>query len=82
MRNCPVVRERLEAGRRRLHGWWFDIAQAEVSAYEEKTGRFGVIDKGEADQVLKRLVDYFASPMTGAQRTHSSSSGIGMTSNR
>lgn len=55
LRTYPVVRERLEAGRLRLHGWWFDIGQAEVSAYEEEAGRFVVIDEAEADRLLKRL---------------------------
>src|SRR5688572_29022646 len=30
LRSYPLVRERLQAGRLRLHAWWFDIAQAEV----------------------------------------------------
>ena len=55
LRTYPVVRECLEAGRLRLHGWWFDIAQAEVFAYEEEAGRFVVIDEAEADRLLKRL---------------------------
>jgi carbonic anhydrase len=55
LRTYPVVRERLEAGRLRLHGWWFDIAQAEILAYEESAGRFVVIDEVEADRLLKRL---------------------------
>jgi len=49
------VRERLAAGRLRLHGWWFDIAQAEVLAYEAESQRFVVIDEAEADRLLARL---------------------------
>lgn len=55
LRTYPVVRERLAAGRLRLHGWWFDIAQAEVLAYEESDGRFLVIDEAGAGRLLKRL---------------------------
>jgi len=55
LRTYPVVRERLEARRLRLHGWWFDIAQAEVLAYEEESERFVVIDEAEAERLLARL---------------------------
>ena len=55
LRTYTVVRERLAAGRLRLHGWWFDIAQAEVLAYEEESQRFVVIDEAEADRLLARL---------------------------
>jgi carbonic anhydrase len=55
LRTYSVVRERVESGKLRLHGWWFDIAEAEVSAYEQSAGRFVVIDEVEADRLLKRL---------------------------
>jgi carbonic anhydrase len=55
LRTYPVVRERLEARRLRLHGWWFDIAQAEVLAYDERAGQFVVIDDAEADRIVSRL---------------------------
>jgi carbonic anhydrase len=55
LRTYPVVKERLDAGRLRLHGWWFDIAQAEVSAYEEQSGRFVIIDEAEAERIIARL---------------------------
>ena len=55
LRTYPLVRERIEAGRLRLHGWFFDIAQAEVLAYEAESDRFVVIDEAQADRILKRL---------------------------
>lgn len=55
LRTYPGVRARLETGRLRVHGWWFDIAQAEVLAYEEREGRFVVIDEVEAERLLARL---------------------------
>lgn len=55
LRTYPVVRERVDAGRLRLHAWWFDIAQAEVLAYEEGAGRFVIIDEAEAGRLLERL---------------------------
>ena len=55
LRSYAVVRERLDARRIRLHAWWFDIAQAEVLAYDESARRFVVIDEAEADRILARL---------------------------
>ncbi len=55
LRTYPSVRERVEAGRLRLHAWWFDIARAEVSAWEEAAKRFVVIDEEEAARLLERL---------------------------
>ncbi len=55
LRTYPGVRERLEAGRLRLHAWWFDIGQAEVLSYDAKAGRFVVIDEAEASRLLARL---------------------------
>jgi carbonic anhydrase len=55
LRTYPVVRERLDAGRLRLHAWWFDIAQAEVLAYEAQSGRFVIIDDDEAERIIARL---------------------------
>lgn len=53
LRTYPVVRERVEARRLRLHAWWFDIAQAELLALDDRTGRFAVID----EEFAKRLMD-------------------------
>jgi carbonic anhydrase len=54
LRSYPIIRDRLAAGTLRLNAWWFDIAQAEVSAYEETAGRFVVIDEAEGARLLKR----------------------------
>ena len=55
LRTYPVVRDRLAAGRLRLHAWWFDIAQAEVLAYEAQSGQFIIIDDDEAERILAQL---------------------------
>ncbi len=36
----PFIRERLEAGSLRLHGWYFDLATAELFRYDAISGRF------------------------------------------
>jgi len=51
----PAVSERLREGRLHLHAWWFDIAAAEVLAYEEGEDRFVVIDEAEAGRIMARL---------------------------
>lgn len=50
----PLVKERVEAGKLSLHGWWFDIAHAEVHAYEEGLG-FVLIDEVEAQRIVERM---------------------------
>ena len=55
LRTYPIVRERLQAGRLRLHAWWFDIAEAEVLSYDETARQFVVIDEAEAERILARL---------------------------
>jgi carbonic anhydrase len=47
------IQERLRNKTLRLHGWWFDIAHADVYCYE--AGRFVLIDEQEAALILKRL---------------------------
>ena len=44
----PFIAERLKKKRLRLHGWWFDIAQADVYCYEEQLKQFVLIDENEA----------------------------------
>jgi len=55
LQSYPVVRERVAAGRLRLHAWWFDLSNAEVLAYESDPGLFVVIDEAEAERLLARL---------------------------
>jgi len=55
LRTYPRIEERLQAGRLRLHAWWFDIAQAEILNYDEGARRFVVLDEAEARRLLARL---------------------------
>jgi carbonic anhydrase len=50
----PVVAEQMAAGALSVHGWWFDIAQADVYAYEEELGRFVLIDEAVAERLVER----------------------------
>lgn len=51
----PFVRERLKKKKLQIHGWWFDIAQADVYCYEKEYNRFILIDENEGDLILSRL---------------------------
>jgi carbonic anhydrase len=44
MMSYPFIRERVESNQLRVHGWWFDIAQADVYYYEKAVNRFLLID--------------------------------------
>jgi carbonic anhydrase len=51
----PFIQELLEKNKLRIHGWWFDIAQASVYCYEKALNQFVLIDEEEAELILKRL---------------------------
>jgi carbonic anhydrase len=38
-----------------IHGWWFDIAQADVYCYEKDQNNFVLIDENEAKLIIERL---------------------------
>ena len=50
-----LVCDEIAAGRLRLHAWWFDLAGADVHAWEPELGRFTLIDEAEAERILIRL---------------------------
>lgn len=51
----PFVRERLKQKQVRIHGWWFDIARADVYCYEQDQNQFVLIDENEAQLIIARL---------------------------
>lgn len=53
LRTYPVVAEGVAAGRLRLHAWWFDLANAEVLAFDPR------------ERVFSRLVDLLAETADG-----------------
>ncbi len=54
LKTYPVVQERLAAGQLRLHGWYFDIKEANVYEYEPSEARFHLIDETYAATLLNR----------------------------
>ena len=51
----PFIRERIENKQLRLHGWWFDIARADVYCYEKELNQFVLIDEKEAKLIMQRM---------------------------
>lgn len=51
----PMVQERVNAGTLKIHGWWFDIAKADVYAYEQEEGSFSVLDEAHTERIISRL---------------------------
>jgi carbonic anhydrase len=50
----PFIQDRLEKKQLRIHGWWFDIAHADVYCYEPSLNQFILIDEKEAELILER----------------------------
>lgn len=57
----PYVHERVEKKQLRIHGWWFDIAQADVYCYEHSLYQFVLIDETEAKLIFERMNQNFSS---------------------
>jgi carbonic anhydrase len=57
LKTYPGVQDRLSRGHLRLHGWWFDIKEADVYEYEQSEGRFHLIDETYAVKLLNRDID-------------------------
>lgn len=55
LQSYPFVQDLLAKKKLQLHGWWFDIAKADVYCYEDCLKRFILIDEKEALEILKRL---------------------------
>ncbi|NGX38985.1 MAG: Carbonic anhydrase 1 [Chlamydiae bacterium] len=51
----PFIRERLQKKELRIHGWWLDIARADVYCYEPGPNQFILIDEQEAKRILERM---------------------------
>lgn len=56
LRSFPFVLEREEKGTLRVHGWWFDVGNADVHAWEPKLG-WTLIDEEEGARILGEPVE-------------------------
>ena len=52
----PFIHDLLTKKQLRIHGWWFDVAKAEVYCYEKDLNQFFLIDEKEAKLILERLI--------------------------
>lgn len=55
LKTYPIVKKRMEEGTLKIHGWWFDIAHADVYAYDQEVGHFVLIDTKYAERFLERM---------------------------
>lgn len=55
LKTYPIVRKRLGEGTLRIHGWWFDIREADVYEYEPAESKFSLIDENYAQILLSRV---------------------------
>jgi len=51
----PVVNQRVNAGSLKIHGWWFELSQAGVHAFDATTQKFELIDEEAAEKILAKL---------------------------
>lgn len=52
LKTYPLVMERLQSNKLKIHGWWFDLATANVYYYNQKSKTFILIDEEEAKNLL------------------------------
>lgn len=55
IKSYPTVQKRMGEGKLAVHGWWFDIAKADVYAYDDELKRFVLIDEVGAQRMLERF---------------------------
>lgn len=51
----PVVKKLVDEKKLALHAWWFDLAHADVYAFEADQNQFVLIDEVEAARLIARL---------------------------
>jgi carbonic anhydrase len=55
LRQYPFIAEKIAAGKLKLYGWWFDIAEAEVYSWDEEKNSFFVLDEDRTKRLLAEL---------------------------
>lgn len=62
LKTYPLVREHLQKNQLGLHGWWFDLATANVYHYHHDHKKFTLIDEKETEGILAALKSGGQSP--------------------
>jgi carbonic anhydrase len=57
LKTYPLVKQRMAEGRLTLHGWWFDIREADVYEYDAEEKGFRLIDETFAQVLLERALN-------------------------
>lgn len=55
VKSYPSVQSRVERHKIAIHGWWFDLAKADVYAFDLKRRKFVLIDESEVGQLIQQL---------------------------
>lgn len=55
LKSYPVVRERLDQRKLKLHAWWFELSGASVYAFDNNLGKFVMIDENSAPKILESI---------------------------
>ena len=55
LKTYPIVQERLQSETLKIHGWWFELKNAEVYSYRESLGDFVLLDEKEAERILSEF---------------------------
>ena len=55
LQTYPFIQEKIAKKELRIHGWWFDIAKANVYCYEKDQNQFVLIDEEESKLIFERL---------------------------
>ena len=55
LKTYPEIASRVESKAIHLHGWWFDIKNAEVSMYSQKTKEFQILDEASAKELMSEF---------------------------
>lgn len=54
LKSYPMIQKRIQENTLTLHGWWFDIKEADVYEYEPSDGQFHLIDGAYAETLIAR----------------------------
>lgn len=55
IKSYPVVQMAMKYKQIEIHGWWFDIAEADVYAYDKNEARFILIDEFSAEAMVSQV---------------------------